>query len=61
MPEVKLKALHDRLLNAKEIQVLSAKQLASLIGKIVSMSLALGLVTRLMTHNLYALLNSKVA
>ena len=38
-----------------------ARSLASLIGKIMSMSLALGPVTKLMTHSLYVTLNSKVA
>ena len=51
VPEVKLSALHAKLLNAQQVQVLSAKQLASLIGKIISMSLALCPVTQLMTHS----------
>ena len=38
-----------------------ARELASLIGKIISMSLALGPVTRMMTRKLYAVLNSRVA
>ena len=36
-----------------------ARALASLIGKIVAMSPALGPVTRLMTRSLYAMLNSR--
>ena len=38
-----------------------ARKLASLIGKIKSMSLALCLITRLMTRSLYATLNNRVA
>ena len=38
-----------------------ARKLASLIGKIVSMSIGLGPVTRLTTRALYATLNHKVA
>ena len=40
---------------------MQARLLASLIGRIMSMSLALGPVTRLMTRSLYAALNSKTA
>ena len=40
---------------------MTALCLASLIGKIMSMALALGPVTRLMTRSLYAVLNSKAA
>ena len=38
-----------------------AKALASLIGEISSISPALGLVTRLRTRSLYAVLNSRVS
>ena len=38
-----------------------ARKLASLIGKIVSMSIGLGPVTRLMTRALYTTLHQKVA
>ena len=38
---------------------LSAKSLASLIGKIISMSLTFGPIARFMTRNLYDLLNSR--
>ena len=40
---------------------LQAQALASLIGKIISMSIATGPVTSLMTRNLYAMLNSHQA
>ena len=38
---------------------LKAKELASIIGKVISMSLAIGPVSRLMTRRMYALLNSR--
>ena len=44
-----------------ECKRLQAKILASVIGKIVSMAIAIGPVTRLMTRNLYAVLNSRQA
>lgn len=44
-----------------EAYIVPARQLASVIGKIMSMSLALGPVTQLMTRNLYFVLNQKTA
>ena len=38
-----------------------ARKLVSLIGKIMSMSLALGPIAQLMTYSLYATLNNRVA
>jgi len=45
------------LLSAISTKVIKAKALASIIVKIVSMSLGLGSVIRLMTRSLYSLLN----
>ena len=61
VPTQKILTLKTKLAEAKEARLLPAKQLASLIGKIVSMSPALGSVTRLMTRSLYATLNSRIA
>ena len=61
VPEHKLSKLKSQLQEASKSQVMQARLLASLIGKIMSMSLALGPVTRLMTRSLYAALNSKSA
>ena len=61
VPEHKLVKLKSHLQEALRSQVMPARMLASLIGRIMSMSLALGPVTRLMTRSLYATLNSKVA
>lgn len=49
-PEHKLFKLKSHLQEALRSQVMPARMLASLIGRIVSMSLALGPVTRLMTQ-----------
>ena len=57
VPANKLYSLHQQLLAVVEAQLVPARQLASVIGKIMSMSLALGPVTRLMTRNLYFVLN----
>ena len=57
----KIDALKLRLLEVKDAKCIPARKLASLIGKIISMSLALGPVTRLMTRNLYAVLNCRLA
>ena len=59
-------ALHDKVESffvhikyAMSKDSATAKCIASITGKIVSMSLALGLVATLMTRSLYALLNSR--
>ena len=59
IPKTKLSPLCELLESLNHRQFIPAKVLASLIGKIVSMSLALGPVTRLMTRSLYATLNSR--
>ena len=61
VPENKLEKLKSQLREMDSAQSMSARSLASLIGKIMSMALALGPVTRLMTCSLYAVLNSKTA
>ena len=43
------------------MQSIAAKVLASLVGRIISMSLALGPIARLRTRNMYCLLNSRVS
>ena len=59
VPQYKLNRLKLQLCEIEKGQLVPARSLASLIGKIMSMSLALGPVTRLMTHSLYSVLNSK--
>ena len=50
-----------QLLEVKKAQLVPARRMASLVGKIVSMSISLGLVTRLMTRALYDTLHHRVA
>ena len=61
VPQVKLSNLHVQLQQAIQNSELHAKYLASIIGKIISMSVAIGPVTRLMTRSLYGLLNTRQA
>ena len=61
VPQGKLENLHAQLESAKDCEGLHAKSLASLIGKLISMSLAIGPVTRLMTRSMYSLLNLREA
>jgi len=57
VPSHKLDTLKSKLLELKSAEEAGAWQIASITGSIISMSLALGLVSRLMTHSLYAVLN----
>ena len=58
VPEDKMSDLKSQLDKAANRDTLKACELASIIGKIISMSLAVGPVSHLMTRCLYALLNS---
>ena len=59
VPGKKLMNLVSQLSMAKEAWVILATALVSIIGKLLSMALALGPVARLMTHNLYIMLNAR--
>ena len=59
VPEQKLENLVSQLREASEVKVVPATAVASIIGKVLSMGLALGPVTRLMTRNIYAMLNAR--
>ena len=59
VPDEKIKALRSELSRVTAKGALRARELASIIGKIIAMSLALGPVSRLMTRRMYALLNSR--
>ena len=61
VPACKIDMLRSKLLTAKEAQLVPARQLASVIGTIISMSIALGPVTCLMTHKLFAVVNDCVS
>ena len=58
VPQIKLNNLHVQLQQAIQNSELHAKYLASIIGNIISMSVAIGPVIRLMTRSLYGLLNT---
>ena len=58
MPDEKIKALKLELGRVTAKGALRARELASIISKIIAMSLALGPVSRFITRRLYALLNS---
>ena len=61
VPSRKVEELQALLKSMPDCEVVPARWLASVIGKIKSMSLALGTVTRMMTRNLYVVLNKSVS
>ena len=50
----------QKTLRSEGVHSIQAKELPSLIGKILSMSIALGPITRLRTHSMYSPLNSRL-
>ena len=61
VPDHELVKLRLQLQETLGLQLMPARKLATLIENIISISLALGPVTLLMTHSLYATLNNRVA
>ena len=61
VPQQKIDALQAELCQVADNVTIPAKTLARLTGKIISMSMAIGPVARLMTRVLYTLLNTKVS
>ena len=59
VPQSKIEAIHSQLKDAVTARVLPARSLASITGKLISLSIALGPVTRLMTRSLYTLINTQ--
>ena len=59
--EDKIKSLKLKLREVQSVRLVHAKYLASVIGKINSMSLGLGPVSRLMTRSMYATLNTRLS
>ena len=59
VPERKIISLQCQLSSTVSQKFLPARQLASVIGKVISMSLALGSIARFMTRALYAVLNNR--
>lgn len=59
VPQDKSRSLKTQLQVAAVKTQIKAKFLASITGKIISMSIAMGPVTRSMTRSMYALLNTR--
>ena len=59
VPESKIAALKTQLVQAVVANQLRPRHLASIIGKIIAMSLAVGTVSHLMMRSMYALLNTR--
>ena len=59
IPGEKIVALKTQLQEIRKGTLVKARKLASVIGKIMSMALAIGPVSRLMTRSMYALLNTR--
>ena len=59
VPEEKLAVLQHMLDQACKSPSLHARQMASIVGRIISMGLAIGPVCRFMTRSLYAVLESR--
>ena len=61
IPKAKLVGQQTILGNVKVEEKVSAKYLASLLGKIMALSIVVGPVARHMTRNLHAVLNSRTS
>ena len=59
VPQLKVDAIRNLVGSALKRDMLAARQLASIVGKVISLSLAVGSVARFMTRSLYALLNHR--
>jgi len=58
VPTDKVERLKSSLVQVLDRPTLNVRNLASIIGKLISMSLAVGPVARLMTRSLYAVLST---
>ena len=58
VPRDRLTAVACKLQRVCQLELVPAKQLASVVGSITSMGLAIGSVSRFMTRSLYTLLNT---
>ena len=61
VPQMKIDSLMEQMRRARCCREMPATALASVIGKIMSMSLALGPLARMMTRGMYAVLNAKIS
>ena len=58
VPITKVTALQNQLQRAVGQKYLGVREMASIVGKIISMCLALGPITRFMTRSLYSVINA---
>ena len=61
VPLGKIASLRQRIEQAVSSDLVSAKLLASIIGRIISMGLGIGPISRFMTHSMYAVLEARQA
>ena len=59
IPQERVSATKKKLQRACQLQRLPARELASIVGKIISMGLAIGPVSRFMTRSMYSLLETR--
>jgi hypothetical protein len=61
IPAERVAALRSKLQSVCPLQRVPAKTLASVVGSIISMSLAIGPVSRFMTRSMYSLLETRLS
>ena len=61
VPKEKIEVLCSAIHSASQAKHIRARNLASIVGKIISMGLAFGPVCRFMTRSLYTVLESRIA
>lgn len=61
IPAERVAALRSKLQSVCLLQRVPAKTLASVVGSIISMSLAIGPVSRFMTRSMYSLLETRLS
>ena len=59
VPIGKIQALQESVDRIRAEKEVTAKMVASLVGRIIAMSIAVGLISRFMTRSLYAVINSR--
>ena len=59
VPVGKIQALQESVDRIRAEKEVTAKMVASLVGRIIAMSIAVGPVSRFMTRSLYAVINSR--
>ena len=61
VPEDRIAALRVKLREICQSRLVSARNLASIVGSVISMSLAIGPVARFMTRSMYTLLETRLS